>query len=630
MPFEHHVMTYWTWLFGEPTKIRFLDAETWSHIGFLLGALIIVFLLCLGAPLIWFLMASVKHGPGEAFYLVARAIYGGVTDDLPRFSFRRTFAVARVAIQEAVRNKVLIGFAVFLVLLLFAGLFLDVENANPARTYLSFVLTTTNYLLLVMALLLSAFSLPADIKNRTIYTVVTKPIRAGEIVLGRVGGFMAVGSLMLIAMCAISYIFVHRGLSHTHIINPEDIQAAAGGSAVAGGREGITSTDHHHHHRFKLEGSDAKVIETEAAAGHFHRIEVASEGGKTTYRVGSNRGDLIARAPVFGQLKIYNREGNEMAQGVNVGDEWTYRGFIEGGQNQSAAVWTFSNVTPESYPDPKAALPLEMNLSVFRTYKGDIERGVLGEIVIRNPNPEARIKSSGPILFESREYTAHRFPIPRELNAAPGADGRARKIDLFQDLVHNGQVEVSIHCVENSQYFGVAQADVYLRPSDSRFEINFVKGFFSIWLQMLLITTIGVMFSTFLSGPVAALATAGTLVLGLFGDFIRSVATGDQYGGGPIESFLRMILQQNVMTDLEVATWMDQVIKVIDRGVMGVVYAMTFVLPNYLKFDNSRFVASGYDIYPDLLGQQVTSALLYFCGAAVVGYFFLKTREIAG
>jgi hypothetical protein len=441
---------------------------------------------------------------------------------------------------------------------------------------------------------------------------------------------MAVGTLMLVAMCAISYVFVVRGLSHTHVITAEDIKAASGTGAAAGAQEGITSTDNHHHHEFKIEKGSGSVIETTAAAGHFHRIQVVSENGETTYRVGPNRGDLIARAPVFGVLVMHDREGNVVERGVNVGDEWTYRGFIEGGNNRSSAVWTFANVTPERYSDPKAALPLEMNLSVFRTYKGEIERGVLGEITILNPNPEARIRSSGPIPFESHEFTAHRFSIPRELHAAPGADGRARKIDLFEDLVHEGRVAVAIRCVENSQYFGVAQADVYLRPRDSRFEVNFAKGFFSIWLQMLLVTTFGVMFSTFLSGPVAALATAGTLVLGLFGEFIRSVATGSQYGGGPIESFIRMILQQNVMTDLEVATWMDQVIKVLDRAVMGVVYAMTFVLPNYLKFDTSQFVASGYDVYPDLVGQQVTSALLYFCGAAVVGYFFLKTREIAG
>ncbi|MGH8246863.1 MAG: hypothetical protein ACREUU_10570, partial [Gammaproteobacteria bacterium] len=365
-------------------------------------------------------------------------------------------------------------------------------------------------------------------------------------------------------------------------------------------------------------------------------VQIVHQDGKTSYQVSKNRGDLIARAPIFGSLTIHDRQGNVVEKGVNVGDEWDYRGFIDGGSSGSQAIWTFSNVTPERFPDPKAALPLEMNLSVFRTYKGEIERGVLGEVTIHNPNPDATIKSSGPIPFESREYRAHRFPIPRELNAAATADGKIQKIDLFKDLVHNGRVEVSIRCVENSQYFGVAQADVYLRPSDSLFGFNFAKGFFSIWLQMLLITTLGVMFSTFLSGPVAALATAGTLVLGLNGGFVRDLATDVQMGGGPIESFIRMVLQQNVMTDLEVAGWMDRVIKVIDKGLIGIVYAMTYLLPNF-SHDNasgglgtSQFVASGYNIYADLMGQHITASLVYFLGAAIVGYFFLKTREIAG
>jgi hypothetical protein len=47
-------------------------------------------------------------------------------------------------------------------------------------------------------LLISAFSLPTDFKSKTIYTVVTKPVRAGDIVLGRIVGFTIVGTLMLL------------------------------------------------------------------------------------------------------------------------------------------------------------------------------------------------------------------------------------------------------------------------------------------------------------------------------------------------------------------------------------------------------------------------------------------------
>ena len=63
------------------------------------------------------------------------------------------------------------AFGVFLLILLFAGWFLDANSNDPAPLYLSFVLTATTYLVLLIALFLSAFSLPADIKNHTIYTM---------------------------------------------------------------------------------------------------------------------------------------------------------------------------------------------------------------------------------------------------------------------------------------------------------------------------------------------------------------------------------------------------------------------------------------------------------------------------
>ncbi len=47
--------------------------------------------------------------------------------------------------------------------------------------------------------------------------------------------------------------------------------------------------------------------------------------------------------------------------------------------------------------------------------------------------------------------------------------------------------------------------------NDASVELNFIKGYFGIWLQMVLVIAFGVMFSTFLSGPVAMIATLGAL-----------------------------------------------------------------------------------------------------------------------
>src|SRR5438046_3652040 len=120
MSFERGIPDYWIWLLGDPNKWALLNPTTW---GFLFGAIAIGLLLLLIAPFICFVIASLQYGPSEAFYYVARSMFSAATDDLPRFSSRRMFAIAQLAVQEAIRNRILVGFGVFIVLLLFAGLF---------------------------------------------------------------------------------------------------------------------------------------------------------------------------------------------------------------------------------------------------------------------------------------------------------------------------------------------------------------------------------------------------------------------------------------------------------------------------------------------------------------------------
>lgn len=622
MALERGIPNFWVWLLGNPTSAEsLLDPTTW---GFLFGTIAICLLLFVIVPFICFVLLSLQYGPSEAFYYVARAIHSAVTEDLPRFSLRRTVAVARLAIQEAVRNKVLVGFVIFLVVLLVAGMFLDVQNSNPARVYISFVLTSTTYLVIPMALLLSCFSLPNDVKNRTIYTVVTKPIRSSEIVLGRTLGFATVGTTVLVLMGIISYFFVTFSLNHDHAITTANVTEENDASGKFLRATGETSIEQHHRHTFEVDATGKG--RTNTVQGHFHEVERLSEG---KYRVGPPQGHLIARAPIYGQLVIYDRDGKR-GKGINVGNEWEYRGYIEGGtpgvQTKAHAVWTFTGITKERYPN---GLPLELNIRVFRTFKADIERGVLGELVIRNPNPDAKVKRTGPIIFESKEFVADRRIIPRELNSEIGGAAGAGKVDLFDDLVHNGQVEVELRCVDPAQYFGVAEPDVYLRPGDKSFESNFFKAYLSIWLIMLLVTAFGVTFSTFLSGPVALMASIAAIALGFFGQFVRDIAMGAQYGGGPIESLIRIVTQNNVMTDLEMNAILIRVIKGLDGVLMHLLQAATYILPDYTQFDTTEFVASGYNIFGALVGEQLVMAVVYFTAVSIAGYFFLKTREIA-
>jgi drug/metabolite transporter (DMT)-like permease len=84
-------------------------------------------------------------------------------------------AMALLSFRESVRRRVLlVVFAVFGVLLMFGGWFLDPATDHPARLYLSFVMTSSAYLVILLAVFLSIFSIPNDIKSRTIYTIVTR------------------------------------------------------------------------------------------------------------------------------------------------------------------------------------------------------------------------------------------------------------------------------------------------------------------------------------------------------------------------------------------------------------------------------------------------------------------------
>jgi hypothetical protein len=196
-----------------------------------------------------FLVFAGQEGPGAGFARLMRTISEGLRD-LGDFSFRRLWAMTRLAFQEAIRKKVLVAFAVFALVMLFASWYLDVKTDQPAQLYMAVVLGWTNLLVLILALFLSTFSLPNDMKTKTIYTVVTKPVRIIELVLGRMLGFVLIGSLILAVMCVLSYFFVWRGLSHRHEVEVASLveDATIVDDKGKRGMSGRTTEDDYHRH----------------------------------------------------------------------------------------------------------------------------------------------------------------------------------------------------------------------------------------------------------------------------------------------------------------------------------------------------------------------------------------------
>jgi len=555
--------------------------------------LLLLLLLAVFASLVGFLVGTARMGPGAALKSV-RAFVGQALVDLRNLSFGRIFAMARLAVKESLRSYVLVVFGVLALIFLFAGWYLDSSSDNPARLYISFVLKATNFLVILLTIFLSAFSLPNDVKNRTIYTVVTKPV---------------------------------RGLSHTHTVDVESYRPAESGE----GYVGRTSFDKEHRHEFTI-GADGEGV-TESVHGHYHFVTATGDvSDPDSIEIGT-----------YGVLRFLSRKGEPASKGINVGKEWTYRGYIEG-RTLGAGIWKFNGLRGGDFLE---GLPLEMSIRVFRTFQGDIDRGILGSMELRNPNPallsgdpakiaelprDTAVKSR-PISFTAQDTVPESRTIPREIECQL-VDGSLRKVDVFEELVHNGELEVLVRCDEGAQYFGMAKTDLYLRASDRPFFGNFMKAFLTIWLQMLIVASLGVMFSTFLTGSVAMMATIFTLVIGFFADSIIAIATGEAKGGGPIEAAIRIVQQQNMTADLGSGVSLS-IVHVFDLVTMFLMRVMTFLTPNFRDFaefggiNTTRFVAYGFDIPAGLMWQHVLTTLAYVVIATLFGYIFLKSREVA-
>lgn len=665
-----------------------------SALSFIIGS----FIVSVAGVIFSYLVAALQYGPSEAFYFVSKIIFQ-IIPDFVRTSFGRIFALAKLAVQETLRKKIIfVAFGIFAAMLLGGGWFLNTNSRHPDQVYIGFVYFGTQLLLGLFGLLIATFSLPSDIKSKTIYTVVTKPVRSSEIVIGRILGFGFVGTVMLILIWLASYLFVERGLNHTHSLAETTFEKIekTGLSSISGGRvsleteyEGKSSIAGNHWHLVevtrlqKVNDVDADGSRVERYiggrvnfqippyGGHAHDLIVESpkytgpinslantdirakvEDGKLVvfdvetdeevpYRVGSPTGILMARVRVRSNgLMFLDRRGNEKDRGVNVGNEWGHRSYIAGGSSSLArAVFTFSDFRESYFSDPDQ-VQLDMNnMSVVRTHKGDIEQGVSGSIVIRGVSEDGKFEyRTAPINFEANEFAIKTLVIDRlqknclktELETEEGRppEETVGDFDLFDEIAASGEIDVILRCNESGQFFGVAENDLYFLTSEGSFAVNFAKAYVGIWLQMMFIISVSVMFSTFLSGVVAMVAVVSTIVLGCFGALITDLSDNSMVGGGPIESMYRIYAQMNQVTPLEEGP-AKTVIKALDGTFLEGVQQLSFMVPDLTKMDFSEPLVAGFNINAAPFLIALTLGLVFMFLTVLIGYFVLKTREIA-
>ncbi len=252
---------------------------------------------------------------------------------------------------------------------------------------------------------------------------------------------------------------------------------------------------------------------------------------------------------------------------------------------------------------------VEMSFNVYRTTKGKIGEPVYAEIQAFNSRTGAVFEGD---VFPIKEYYTNRVQLRPDILSGS-----------------NGALRIEIRCLSPTQYLGMAESDLYLLPRSGRFDVNYMKGLFGIWLQAMVLTAIGVCAGTFLSWPVALLTTiaffiAGQLAFAFLVDFTRQAVLG----GGPFESLIRLLTHDNQMSDLA-PTASVVLAKTLDSLVMPIMSMLVFVVPNFNAMDVSNMVADGYAVSWGLMGTNTLLALAYALPFSLAGYFILKNREVA-
>lgn len=126
---------------------------------------------------------------------------------------RRIYAIAKLSVIESNRRMwaFWVVMTVFLVILAFTHWFLQPPRpAEMGRLFVGTLILLCSLLVTVMVTLLTPLSLPQDIQNQTIYTVVSKPVRRIELVWGRMLGFMTIVTVLTLVFGGISLIYLKR------------------------------------------------------------------------------------------------------------------------------------------------------------------------------------------------------------------------------------------------------------------------------------------------------------------------------------------------------------------------------------------------------------------------------------
>jgi len=542
--------------------------------------------------------------------LVAIIGFGGpFVRDCFRLRWGRVYALAKLSYKEAVRRRVVWVFLSILILYLFpARWFFQEKPEDELKSIIGVTTRGMNVLLITVGLLLASFSIPNDIKNLTIHTIVTKPVERFEIILGRFLGYLGLVTAALFIMTAFGLLLINAG----NVSDEAENESMKARVARYGQLEFVKVASKQKPSAGDFTGVDVGREDTyrRYIAGHPQSPQRAI-WSFTSVPFGSDKSDHVLLEFAF---DIYRTTKGEEGAGVQVTfdmvtHQWDAAKKIDDPLNPGAQI-TMEDAYNRDSQGLANAKPGDAN---WKKVDDLAER--YGRYVYRN--------------WQIFDYHTSSIPVPAGLfrNAEKGTPKRAEALSDTSST-SPPRLQVQVKCETPSQFVGVARYDLYFLVTEGNFSANYFKGAFGLWYRLVIALAISITCSTYLPGVLSFLTAMFLFIAGFFLDFITEVARGLSIGGGPLESLTRLINNNVATVDLD-PTPTVRVFQSADRLIQWGFRRVLNVFPDVDRYGLTDYVAQGFSIGPDLLLLNLITLIGYVLPWLVAAYYLMKAREIA-
>jgi hypothetical protein len=184
--------------------------------------------------------------------------------------------------------------------------------------------------------------------------------------------------------------------------------------------------------------------------------------------------------------------------------------------------------------------------------------------------------------------------------------------------ISSGNYAIALQGLNDEDTIGFTPEGLQMIQAREPFELNLLKSLFVIWLMSILVITLSVLCSTFLSWPIAVVLTV-LLLLGHWGFDQLADSTGPGLGPQLVNDFK---LGEN---DAPVAKMVSTGVDALTKGLSG----LARVLPDTGQFDAVTEIQQGVSIPPSTILNALVVLAAFGIPAMVLAYLVMRNKEVA-